>query len=198
MLICSSIRTRLHWTTFADGLRNQDAKTATRMPKQEVISSLWCQIVTRLRLEISERESSGGGLTWQVKWRGIDLPIQLTVLCTVLYCIWVFNLQLCHCSMCSQRQVWKPGRIQNVYTQETGHNQTLGTILESSCRYWVKKSSNLLQSWIPTNELTSMCSFVGETVPSRNPELEPLGNERTMCVPFFRKTKHCLRKTHNI
>lgn len=81
------------------------------------------------------------GVGWLDRWSGggIDLPIQLTVLCTVLYCIWVLNLQLRHCSMCSQRQVWKPGRRKSVYTQETGHNQTLGTILESSCRCWVKK-----------------------------------------------------------
>lgn len=76
------------------------------------------------------------GVGWLNRWSGRG--IQLAVLCTVPYCILVFNLQLCRCSMCSQRQIWKPGRKQNVYTQEIGHNQTLATILESSFRCWVK------------------------------------------------------------
>lgn len=138
MLICSSIRTRFHWTTFADGLRNQDAKTDTWMPKQKSSRVSDVRSWQGQGWKFLQGNLVGGGLTWQVKWRGADVPIQLSVLCRVPYCIWVFNLQLRHCTMCSQRQVWKPGKRQNVYTQDIGHNQTLGTVLEFSLWCWAK------------------------------------------------------------
>lgn len=120
----SSIKMLFHWTKFSDGMRNQDAKAATWMPEQEVVQSLSCQIVTRFRLEMISKKESGEG--------GTDLRFCAPWPIASVYSTLISALPLLHVLTKTNLKARK--EIKCTYTQWTDHDQTLGTILESSFR----------------------------------------------------------------